>query len=134
RREQHGQAVGPRLRVVQGDRRRDRVAAVPRAHADPYKRLRRRKPLCGWSTAREHWTSCSARIAVRRSAQSRLDRSRAARRSLVSMRYGASARLRITLGALQRTSSVAHNAAAGQSAWAREKGGCLLYSRFYWRF
>src|SRR6516164_4960095 len=50
RREQHGQAVGPRLRVIQGDRRRDRVAAVPRAHADPYKRLayRRRRDAAGW--------------------------------------------------------------------------------------
>jgi hypothetical protein len=41
------------------------------------------------------------------------------------MRSGASAHVRITLGAPQRTSSVAHNAAADQSAWAREKGGCL---------
>jgi hypothetical protein len=37
------------------------------------------------------------------------------------MRSGASAHVRITLGAPQRTSSVAHNAAADQSAWAREK-------------
>jgi hypothetical protein len=29
------------------------------------------------------------------------------------------------LGAPPRTSSVAHNAAADQSVWAREKGGCL---------
>src|SRR5262249_6889140 len=72
-------------------------------------------------TARKHWTSCSARIAVRRSAQSRVERSRVARRSLASMRSGASAHVRITLGAPQRTSSVAHNAAADQSAWAREK-------------
>src|SRR5262245_41538134 len=41
------------------------------------------------------------------------------------MRSGASAHVRITLGAPQHTSSVAHNAAADQSVWAREKGGCL---------
>src|SRR5262249_23570303 len=83
------------------------------------------KPLCGWRAAGKHWPSCSAGIAVRRSAQSRVERSRAARRSLASMRSGASAHVRITLGAPQRTSSVAHNAAADQSAWAHEKGVCL---------